>query len=53
MNVHMKPKQNHRDREEAGGCQWGVSQGRDGVGDWDQQMQGFIYGVDQQQGPCV
>ena len=48
MNISMKPKQNHRDREEAGGCQGRVNQGRDVVGDWGQQMQAFMYGMDKQ-----
>ena len=34
MNLSMKQKQNHRHREQTGGCQWGGGQGRDGVGGW-------------------
>ena len=53
MNLSMKQKQNHRHREQTGGCQGGGGWGRDGVGGWGQQMQAFIYRMDKQQGPTV
>ena len=34
MNLSMKHKQNHRHREETGGCQGGGVWGRDGAGGW-------------------
>ena len=33
-NLSMKQKQNHRHREQTGGCQGGGGRGTDGVGDW-------------------
>ena len=34
MNLSVKQKENHRHREQAGGCQGGRDWGRDGVGGW-------------------
>ena len=48
MNLPMKPKQTHRHREQACGCQRGVGWRRDAVGGWYQQMQTIIYRVDKQ-----
>ena len=46
MNLSMKQKQNHRHREQTGGCQVRGGWRRDGVGGWSQQMQTFIYRMD-------
>ena len=54
MNLSMKQKQNHRHREQTGGCQGGgMGWEREGVGGWGQQMWAFIYRMDKQQGPTV
>ena len=53
MNLSMKQKQNHRCREQTGGCQGGGGRGRDGVGGWGSQMWAFTCGMDKQQGPTV
>ena len=37
--LSMKQKQNHKCREQTGGCQWGERWERDGLGVWDQQME--------------
>ena len=49
INLSMKQKQNHRHREETGGCQGGVKLGEG----WGEQMQAFIYRMDKRQGPAV
>ena len=53
MNLSVKQKQNHRHREQAGGCQWGRDWGRGGVEGWGQQIQTSIYRMAKQQGPTV
>ena len=35
MNLPMKQKQTHRDREWSCGCQGGEGWGKDGLGVWD------------------
>ena len=38
MNLSMKQKQNHGQREQTDGCQGGGGWGTDGVGGWGEQM---------------
>ena len=54
MNLSMKQKQTHRQREQTGGCQEGIGRwGRDGLGVWDWQMPTIIYRMNKQQGLTV
>ena len=53
MNLSAKQKQIHRPGEQTCGCQEERDWGRDGVGDWGQQMQAIIYRMDKEQDPNV
>ena len=44
--INLSMKQNHEHREQTGDCQGGRRWGRDGVGCWGQQMQTFMYKMD-------
>ena len=53
MIISMKQEEIHRHREQTCGCQLGRGWQRDRLGVWDKQMQGILYGMDEQQGPTV
>ena len=54
MSISMKQKHIHTYRENRlNGCQGEGGQGKEGLGDWDQQMRTIMYRMDKQQGPTV
>ena len=53
MNLSMKQKQTHRHRKQNVVAKGERGWGRDGLGDWDYQMQTIMYRKDKQQGPTV